>query len=421
MNNFMTSLIKMDPDIAHVITGEERREAEKIILIASENYVSEAVIEAQGSILSNKYAEGYPAKRFYEGCEYVDQAESLAIERAVDLFGAEHCNVQPLSGTIANLAVYLTMLKPGDVILGMNLSHGGHLSHGASASFTGKIFQSYHYGVSRDTQLIDYDEARMMARRIKPKMIVVGASSYSRIIDFSKFREIADEVGALLMCDIAHIAGLVAAGVHPSPVPHADFVTSTTHKTLRGPRGAFILCKKRYASKIDSTVFPGLQGGPFMNIIAAKAVCFKEAQTDQFRAYGRQIVRNAKALCDAMKVKGYTVVTGSTDNHLFLVDLTNRGITGKDAARALDEAGITLNKNVIPFDTQSPYVTSGIRIGTPIVTTRGMKEPEMEQIAAWIDRVLSNMEDSAVRQKVRDEVRAFCSAYPIRPKIGGEA
>ncbi len=416
----MTALKKMDPDIARIVSGEERREAEKIILIASENYVSQAVIEAQGSILSNKYAEGYPAKRFYEGCEYVDQAESLAVERAKDLFGAEHCNVQPLSGTVANLAVYLTMLKPGDVILGMNLSHGGHLSHGASASFTGRIFHSYHYGVSRDTQLIDYDEARMMARRVKPKMIVVGASSYSRIIDFSKFREIANEAGALLMCDIAHIAGLVAAGVHPSPVPHADFVTSTTHKTLRGPRGAFILCKKQYAVKIDSTVFPGLQGGPFMNIIAAKAVCFKEARTEQFRTYGRQIVKNAKALCDAMKEKGYTIVTGSTDNHLFLVDLTNRGITGRDAAHALDEAGITLNKNVIPFDTQSPYVTSGIRIGTPIVTTRGMKEPEMRQIAAWIDRVLSHMDDPAVRREVREEVRAFCSAYPTRPEVEGE-
>ena len=413
----MTILMKMDPDVARIIRGEERREAEKIILIASENYVSQAVMEAQGSILSNKYAEGYPSKRFYEGCEYVDQAESLAIERAMDLFGAEHCNVQPLSGTIANLAVYLTMLKPGDVILGMNLSHGGHLSHGASASFTGRIFTSYHYGVSRESQCIDYEEARTMALRIRPKMIVVGASSYSRIIDFARFREIADEVGALLMCDIAHIAGLVAAGVHPSPVPHADFVTSTTHKTLRGPRGAFILCKGCYATKIDSTVFPGLQGGPFMNVIAAKAVCFKEAKTEQFKEYGRQIVRNAKALCDAMKERGYTIVTGSTENHLFLVDLTNRGITGRDAARALDEAGITLNKNVIPFDTQSPYVTSGIRIGTPIVTTRGMKEAEMERIAAWIDRVLSNMDTPSVRETVREEVREFCRAYPIRPEI----
>ncbi len=417
----MPALIKADPNIARVIAREERREAEKIILIASENYVSQAVIEAQGSILSNKYAEGYPSRRFYEGCEYVDQAESLAIERAKLLFGAEHCNVQPLSGTIANLSVYLTMLKPGDPILGMNLSHGGHLSHGAHASFTGRIFNAYHYGVSRETCLIDYDEARAMAKKIRPRMIVVGASSYSRIIDFAKFREIADEVGALLMCDIAHIAGLVAAGAHPSPVPHADFVTSTTHKTLRGPRGAFILCKKEYAAKIDSTVFPGLQGGPFMNIIAAKAVCFKEAMTEPFREYGRQIVRNAKALCDAMKERGYDVVTGTTDNHLFLVDLTNRGITGRDAARALDEAGITLNKNVIPFDTRSPYVTSGIRVGTPIVTTRGMREKEMGRIAEWIDRVLTHINEASVRRKVAREVREFCADYPIRPEIQCEA
>jgi len=416
----MTALTKMDPEIARVISGEQQREADKIILIASENYVSQAVIEAQGSILSNKYAEGYPSKRFYEGCEYVDQAESLAIERAKELFEAEHCNVQPLSGTIANLAVYLTMLKPGDKILGMNLSHGGHLSHGAPASFTGRIFQSYHYGVSRDTHLIDYDEARMMARRIKPRMIVVGASSYSRTIDFKRFREIADEVGALLMSDIAHIAGLVAAGVHPSPVPYADFVTSTTHKTLRGPRGAFIICKKDYGPKIDSTVFPGLQGGPFMNIIAAKAVCFKEAMTEQFREYGKQIVRNSKALCEALKTKGYSIVTGSTDNHMFLVDLTQKGITGRDAARVLDRAGITLNKNVIPFDTMSPYVTSGIRIGTPIVTTRGMHEEEMKQIADWIDMILSHPEDEDLQKKVAGEVREFCGNFPVRPKIINE-
>ncbi len=413
----MTALMKADPQIAQVILGEEQREADKIILIASENYVSQAVMDAQGSILSNKYAEGYPAKRFYEGCEFVDQAESLAIERAKALFGAEHCNVQPLSGTVANLAVYLTMLKPGDKILGMNLSHGGHLSHGAPASFTGRIFESYHYGVSRETHMIDYDEAEIMAKRIRPKMIVVGASSYSRIIDFKRFREIADEVGALLMTDIAHIAGLVAAGVHPSPVPYADFVTSTTHKTLRGPRGAFILCKKEYADLIDHTVFPGLQGGPFMNIIAAKAVCFKEASTQQFREYGQQIVRNSRALCDAMRERGYDVVTGCTDNHLFLVNLTNKGITGRDAARALDKAGITLNKNVIPFDTQSPYVTSGIRIGTPIVTTRGMKEKEMERIADWIDRVLSDMGNESLQKKVAEEVKEFCKGYPTRPVV----
>ena len=417
----MTALMKADPQIARVISGEEQREADKIILIASENYVSQAVMDAQGSILSNKYAEGYPAKRFYEGCEYVDQAESLAIERAKVLFGAEHCNVQPLSGTVANLAVYLTMLKPGDRILGMNLSHGGHLSHGAPASFTGRIFESYHYGVSRETHMIDYDEAETMAKRIRPKMIVVGASSYSRTIDFKRFREIADEVGALLMSDIAHIAGLVAAGAHPSPVPYADFVTSTTHKTLRGPRGAFILCKGKYADLIDHTVFPGLQGGPFMNIIAAKAVCFKEASTRQFKEYGHQIVKNAKALCQALKAKGYEIVTGSTDNHLFLVDLTNRGITGRDAARALDRAGITLNKNVIPFDTQSPFVTSGIRIGTPIVTTRGMKEGEMERIAEWIDRVLSDIENETLQREVAEEVREFCKGYPTRPVVLHEA
>jgi glycine hydroxymethyltransferase len=409
--------MKSDPEIAQSIAREEERERDKIILIASENYTSQAVLEAQGSIFSNKYAEGYPEKRFYEGCEFVDRAESLAIERAKTLFKAEHCNVQPLSGTIANLAVYLSVLKPGDRILGMNLSHGGHLSHGAPASFTGRIFESFHYGVSRDTHLIDYDEVRNMAKKLSPGIIVTGASSYSRTIDFKKFRDIADEVGALLMADIAHIAGLVAAGVHPSPVPYADFVTTTTHKTLRGPRGAFILSKKDYGSKIDSTVFPGLQGGPFMNIIAAKAVCFREAQSAQFKQYGQQIVKNAKALCDALKEKGYEIVTGTTDNHLFLVDLTNKGLTGRDAARALDNAGITLNKNVIPFDTQSPYVTSGIRIGTPIVTTRGMKEDEMRTVAKWIDLVLSSPSDEKLRGKTAMEVREFCRAYPIRPEI----
>jgi len=413
----MSALMKSDPEIAQSIAREEERERDKIILIASENYTSQAVLEAQGSIFSNKYAEGYPEKRFYEGCEFVDRAESLAIERAKTLFKAEHCNVQPLSGTIANLAVYLSVLKPGDRILGMNLSHGGHLSHGAPASFTGRIFESFHYGVSRDTHLIDYDEVRNMAKKLSPGIIVTGASSYSRTIDFKKFRDIADEVGALLMADIAHIAGLVAAGVHPSPVPYADFVTTTTHKTLRGPRGAFILSKKDYGSKIDSTVFPGLQGGPFMNIIAAKAVCFREAQSAQFKQYGQQIVKNAKALCDALKEKGYEIVTGTTDNHLFLVDLTNKGLTGRDAARALDNAGITLNKNVIPFDTQSPYVTSGIRIGTPIVTTRGMKEDEMRTVAKWIDLVLSSPSDEKLRGKTAMEVREFCRAYPIRPEI----
>jgi len=409
--------MKTDPEIAQSILREEEREKNKIILIASENYTSQAVLEAQGSIFSNKYAEGYPAKRFYEGCEFVDQAESLAIERAKALFKAEHCNVQPLSGTIANLAVYLSVLKPGDRILGMNLSHGGHLSHGASASFTGRIFEAFHYGVSRDTHLIDYDEVRDMAKTLSPRIIVTGASSYSRTIDFKRFRDIADEAGALLMADIAHIAGLIAADAHPSPVPYADFVTTTTHKTLRGPRGAFILCKEKYAAKIDSTVFPGLQGGPFMNIIAAKAVCFREAQNGQFKQYGQQIVKNAKALCDALKERGYEIVTGTTDNHLFLVDLTNRGLTGRDAARALDKAGITLNKNVIPFDTQSPYVTSGIRLGTPIVTTRGMKEDEMQTIAGWIDLILSNSSDETLQKKTAAEVREFSRAYPIRPVI----
>ncbi|NIA11946.1 MAG: aminotransferase class I/II-fold pyridoxal phosphate-dependent enzyme [Nitrospiraceae bacterium] len=413
----MSALMKTDPEIAQSIFREEEREKNKIILIASENYTSQAVLEAQGSIFSNKYAEGYPAKRFYEGCEFVDQAESLAIERAKALFKAEHCNVQPLSGTIANLAVYLSVLKPGDRILGMNLSHGGHLSHGASASFTGRIFESFHYGVSRDTHLIDYDEVRDMAKKLSPRIIVTGASSYSRTIDFKRFRDIADETGALLMADIAHIAGLIAADAHPSPVPYADFVTTTTHKTLRGPRGAFILCKKDYASKIDSAVFPGLQGGPFMNIIAAKAVCFREAQNGQFKQYGQQIVKNAKALCDALKERGYEIVTGTTDNHLFLVDLTSRGLTGRDAARALDKAGITLNKNVIPFDTQSPYVTSGIRIGTPIVTTRGMKEDEMRTIAGWIDLILSKPSDETLQKKTAAEVREFCRAYPIWPVI----
>ncbi len=403
----------VDPEVADALRREVLRENEQIILIASENYVSEAVLEVQGSVMTNKYAEGYPGKRYYGGCENVDSVETLAVERAKQIFGAEHANVQPHSGTSANLAVYLSVLKPGDRILGMSLSHGGHLSHGAAVNVSGKLFESHTYGVERETGRIDYDEVGEIARSVKPKMIVAGASAYSRRIDFKAFREIADEVGAYLMVDIAHIAGLVAAGLHPNPTPFADFVTSTTHKTLRGPRGGIILCKAKYAREIDRTIFPGLQGGPLMHTIAGKAVAFKEAMTSKFHEYQVQIIRNAQTMAAELMKRGYRIVSGGTDNHLMLVDLRGKGITGDVAEKALGKAGISLNKNVIPFDETPATVTSGIRIGTPIITTRGMMEPEAVQIAVLIDRVLKNVRNEDLLREVREDVRLLCERFPV--------
>ncbi|MFH1079123.1 MAG: serine hydroxymethyltransferase [Pseudomonadota bacterium] len=409
----MSLLKKMDPEIAEAIFEETVRQAGKLEMIASENFVSEAVLEAQGSIMTNKYAEGYPAKRYYGGCEYVDVAESLAIERCKQLFGADHVNVQPHSGTQANMAVYFSVLEPGDTILGMNLSHGGHLSHGSPANFSGKLYNVVAYGVDKETETIDFNEVEAQARKYKPKIIVVGASAYPRTIDFDKFRQIADLVGAVIMADIAHIAGLVATGLHPSPVPVCEYVTSTTHKTLRGPRGGLIMCKDIFAKTLNSRVFPGMQGGPLMHIIAAKAVAFKEALSAEFKTYQTQIVKNAKAMAEALKKEGFRLVSGGTDNHLMLVDLTSKGVTGKDAQEVLDRAGITINKNGIPFDTRSPMVTSGIRIGTPALTTRGMKEAEMVGIARLIGEVLAHIHDEAKILAVREEVRTLCDRFPL--------
>lgn len=389
---------KIDPQVAEAIYNEVERQRSKIELIASENFVSKAVLEALGTPLTNKYAEGYPGKRYYGGCEHVDVVEKLAIERAKELFGAEHANVQPHSGAQANMAVFFAMLNPGDTFMGMDLSHGGHLSHGMAINMSGRYYKVVPYGVSKDTGRIDYDEVRELARKHRPKMIIAGASAYSREIDFKAFREICDEVGAYLMVDMAHIAGLVAAGCHQSPVPYADFVTTTTHKTLRGPRGGMILCKEKYAKDIDRAVFPGIQGGPLMHVIAAKAVALKEALQPEFKEYQKQIVKNAKVLAESLIEHGFDIVSGGTDNHLMLVDLTNKNITGKDAQILLDEVYITVNKNGIPFDTRSPFVTSGIRIGTPAVTARGMKENEMRIIADLISKTLTDFE------KYRDEV-----------------
>lgn len=380
---------KVDAEVANAIYQEINRQTGKIELIASENFVSRAVLEAVGSPLTNKYAEGYPGKRYYGGCEYVDKVETLAINRAKELFGAEHANVQPHSGAQANMAVFFAVLNPGDVFMGMNLAHGGHLSHGMHLNISGRYFKPVPYGVKREDGRIDYDELRRTALEAKPKMIIAGASAYSRIIDFKAFRDVCDEVGAYLMVDMAHIAGLVAAGLHPSPVPYADFVTTTTHKTLRGPRGGMILCKEKYAKDIDRAVFPGIQGGPLMHVIAGKAVCLKEALSPEFKEYQKQICKNARALSEALLSRGFDIVSGGTDNHLMLVDLTGKGITGKQAQLMLDEVRITVNKNGIPFDTLSPAVTSGIRIGTPAVTSRGMKENEMREIAELIDMTLS--------------------------------
>ncbi|MGA1861376.1 serine hydroxymethyltransferase [Deferribacter thermophilus] len=403
----------IDPQVYDALMKELNRQETHIELIASENFVSKAVLEAQGSIMTNKYAEGYPGKRYYGGCEFVDIAEQLAIDRAKELFGAEHANVQPHSGSQANMAVYFSVLQPGDTILGMNLSHGGHLTHGSPVNFSGKFFNVVPYGVNKDTETIDFDEVERLALEHKPKMIVVGASAYPRVIDFAKFREIADKVGAYVMVDMAHIAGLVAAGVHPNPVPYADFVTTTTHKTLRGPRGGLILCKEEYAKKVNSMIFPGTQGGPLMHVIAAKAVALKEAMSDEFKEYQKQIVKNAKALAETLKNKGFRLVSGGTDNHLMLVDLTDKDITGKDAEEALGKANITVNKNTIPFETRSPFITSGIRIGTPAVTTRGMKEDAMEDIGNYIAEVLYNINNENVINTVKEKVIKLCNKYPL--------
>lgn len=413
MNSFWRSLSEVDREVFEVLRGEQRREEQKLILIASENYVPRAILEAQGSIFTNKYAEGYPGERYYGGCEWADQVEQLAVERAKRLFGAEHANVQPLSGSVANMAVYFTVLEPGDTIMAMDLAHGGHLTHGARVNFSGRLYRVVHYGVDPETETLNYETLEELALKCRPKLIVAGASSYSRVIDFKRFREIADRVGAFLMADMAHIAGLVAAGVHPSPVPHCHFVTSTTHKTLRGPRGGFVLCRGEFAEELDRTVFPGIQGGPFMHVIAAKAVCFKEAMTEEFKRYQEQVVKNAQRLAKALSERGFRVVSGGTDNHMFLVDLTNKGITGKEAEEALERAGITVNKNLIPFDKRSPNVTSGIRIGTPAVTTRGMKEEEMDLIADLISRVIESYPSPQVEKEVASKVSELCEAFPV--------
>ncbi|MCP5487199.1 MAG: ribose 5-phosphate isomerase B [Verrucomicrobia bacterium] len=409
----LDSVGETDPELFAAIRDEITRQKQNIELIASENYTSRAVRQACGSVLTNKYAEGYPGKRWYGGCECVDVAESLAIARAKELFGAEHANVQPHCGSSANMAVYFAMLEPGDTILAMNLAHGGHLTHGHPMNFSGRYYNIVPYGVSRETEQIDYDELQRLATESKPKLITAGASAYSRIIDFARMRAIADSVGAMLMVDMAHIAGLVAGGAHPSPVPHADFVTTTTHKTLRGPRSGLILCREQYAKEIDKQVFPGIQGGPLMHIIAAKAICFHEALQPSFKTYANQIVANARVMADELGKAGVRICSGGTDNHCMLVDLNPVGITGKDAASALDKASITVNKNAIPFDEKSPFVTSGIRIGTPAVTTRGMKEDDMATIAHWIQQILKAPNDEALIQTVRNEVIAFTAAYPV--------
>ena len=404
---------KFDPEIYDALMKEANRQEEHIELIASENFVSPAVLEAVGSVLTNKYAEGYPAKRYYGGCEFVDIAEQLAIDRAKKLFGAEYVNVQPHSGSQANFGAYFAVLQSGDTILGMNLSHGGHLTHGSPVNFSGKFFNVIPYGVTKDTETIDYDEVEKLAVENKPKLIIAGASAYPRAIDFAQFRKIADKVGAVLMVDMAHIAGLVAAGVHQNPVPYADIVTTTTHKTLRGPRGGMILAKAQYEKAINSQVFPGMQGGPLMHVIAGKAVALKEALSDDFKAYQTQIVKNAKQLAETIKARGYRIVSGGTDNHLVLIDVQSKGLTGKDCQNALDKANITTNKNTIPFETLSPFVTSGIRIGAPAVTTRGMKEKEMELIGNFIADVFENINDDNKIAEIKGKVKELCAAFPL--------
>ena len=416
----LKDLFNSDPEIFEAIYKEVKRQHENLELIASENFVSQAVLSSLGTPLTNKYAEGYPGKRYYGGCEFVDVAEELARERAKKLFDAEHANVQPHSGTQANMSVYFAVLKPEDTILSMELSHGGHLSHGSPVSFSGKLYNIVYYGVKKDTETIDFDMVRDLARKHKPKLIVTGYSAYPRKINFEKFREIADEVGAYLMADIAHIAGLVATGFHPSPVNTADFVTSTTHKTLRGPRGAFILTKEKYKKIIDKAVFPGTQGGPLMHVIASKAVCFKEAMSEEFKNYQEQIVKNAKALADTLKEEGARLVSGGTDNHLMLVDLRPFKITGKKAEKLLGSVNITVNKNTIPFDPEKPFVASGIRLGTPALTTRGMKEEEMRIVGKLIARVLKNPEDETILNEVRKEVLSLCERFPLYAELRRE-
>jgi glycine hydroxymethyltransferase len=409
----MSILASFDPEIASSIRLETERQEFNLELIASENFVSEAVLEAQGSVLTNKYAEGYPGKRYYGGCHQVDVVEQLAIDRAKELFGAEHANVQPHSGSQANMAVYFAACKPGDTILGMNLAHGGHLTHGSPVNFSGKLFNIVPYGVSQATETIDYEEVERLAVEHKPKMIVVGASAYPRIIDFPAFRTIADKVGAVVMVDMAHFAGLVAAGVHPSPVPYAEFVTTTTHKTLRGPRGGMILCREEFAKTLNSQIFPGIQGGPLMHVIAAKAVAFKEALQPEFKAYQQQIVRNAKALAEALMAKGFKLTSNGTDNHLMLINFTGTDITGKAAEEALDKAGITVNKNTVPFEIRSPFVTSGIRIGTPAATTHGLKETEMGAVAGFIADAIANMGDEQKLLQIKSSVNALMKRFPL--------
>jgi len=414
--NHSLPLREVDPEIAQALDQEVDRQARTLELIASENFVSEAVLEALGSVMTNKYAEGLPGNRYYGGCEFVDVAERLAIERAKKLFGAEHANVQAHSGSQANQAVYMTVLKPSDTLLGMSLAHGGHLTHGHPLNFSGKMYKIVSYGVRKDTETIDYDELERLAQEHKPRLIVAGASAYPRVLDFERFGGISKRSGALLMVDMAHIAGLIAAGLHPSPFPHADFVTTTTHKTLRGPRGGAVFSKAQYAKDLDKIVFPGIQGGPLMHVIAAKAVCFQEALQPGFREYQKQIVLNARTLADALAAKGFRIVSGGTDTHLMLVDVFSQKVTGKQAEKALGNAGITVNKNAIPFDTNPPAVASGIRIGTPAVTTRGLREGEMELIAEWISEVLHHTDDESVQQRIRPQVEALTEKFPLYEK-----
>ncbi|MDY0185811.1 MAG: serine hydroxymethyltransferase [Desulfuromonadaceae bacterium] len=409
----METLAQFDPEIYAAIQKETARQEYSLEFIASENFVSEHVLEAQGSVLTNKYAEGYPGKRYYGGCEFVDIAENLAIDRAKALFGAEHANVQPHSGSQANMAVYFATCQPGDTILGMNLAHGGHLTHGSPVNFSGQLYNIVPYGVKRDTGYIDYDEVETLALKHKPKLIIVGASAYPRALDFAAFRQIADKVGAPVMVDMAHIAGLVAGGAHSNPVPYAEYVTTTTHKTLRGPRGGMILCREEFAKTVNSKIFPGSQGGPLMHAIAAKAVAFKEAQDKNFTTYAHQVVANAKALAQGLLEQGFNLVSGGTDNHLVLVDLSNTETTGKMAEKALEDAGITVNKNAVPFDTRSPFVTSGFRIGTPATTTRGLKEEQMKQVACWVRRALDNIDNAEALAGIRAEVKELCQKYPL--------
>jgi len=418
MNRINTPLRQLDPEIYSAIQNEKRRQETGLEMIASENFTYEGVLEATGSVFTNKYAEGYPGRRYYGGCEYADAVESLAIERAKKLFGAEHANVQPHSGSQANMSVYLTVLKPGDTILGMNLSHGGHLTHGHPLNFSGKYYRIVPYGVRKDTETIDYDEIETLARREKPRLIVVGASAYPRTIDFDRIGRVAREVGALMMVDMAHIAGLIATGVHPSPVPHAEFVTSTTHKTLRGPRSGIVLCRDSFAKDLNRSVFPEMQGGPLVHVIAAKAVCFKEAATEEFRTYIQQVVRNANVLAKRIASRGFRIVSGGTDTHLMLVDVFSKGINGKQAEQALDLSGITVNKNAIPFDQNPPVTPSGIRVGTPALTTRGMREGEMEAIGDWIADVLDRINDENVQKRVKKGVEELCGKFPLYPESG---